>query len=131
MSKKKSKVVGEESHVYDEHGNLEGLYTIDGKEVRRVFGDRKFWEGVDEIVRLYTQINPTEMAVVTAENYQTRQDNKNDFGSDKHNVYRHALSIPHGLYLALIDFEQTLFRNKKTRERFMKRYPNLRSCNTV
>ena len=127
----KGKTIGTESHVYDELGQLEGLWTIDGHKVRNTFGARKYWEGIDEIVRLYRQINPTEMAVTKIENDTQKTDNKNDFGSNDTKVFRHALNIPHGLYYTLIDYDPQLFRNKKTRTAFMKRFPDLRSCITV
>ena len=125
------KKIGEESHVYNTKGELEGLYTIDGAEARRVFGDKKFWQGTDEIIRLYQQINPSEYQYTVAENSLTKQDNKNSFGSNKDNTFRQALSIPYGLYLALIDYEPTIFRDKKKRTNFMKRYPLLRTCEKV
>ena len=128
MAKKK---IGEESHVYNSAGELQGLYTIDGKEVRRVFGNSKFWSGVDEIVRLYTKINPGEMQYATVENNNIKFENTNALGTNKSGSMRQALNLPHGLYLALVDFEPTLFRNKKTREKFMKRFPTLRTCETV
>lgn len=127
----KSKKVGSESHVYDKHGNLEGLYTIDGKKVRQVYGEKRFWDGVDEIIRLYKQLNPSEFQYAIIENTHIRKDNKNQFGGNESGSFRQALNLPFGLYLVLTDFEQTLFRNKKTRTEFMKRYPVLRSCEVV
>lgn len=125
------KQIGEESHVYDSLGNLQGLYTIDGREARRVFGEKRFWEGVAEIVRLYTQINPNEMKVADWENTAIRVENKNKYGSNETKSMRQALNLPHGLYLALTDYEPTLFRNKKTRTEFMKQFPVLRTCDVV
>lgn len=125
------KSIGSESHVYDAKGDLQGLYTIDGAEARRVFGNKRFWQGVEEIVRLYKQINPGEMQAAVIENTNIKFDNNNQYGSTKANTYRQALNLPYGLYLALIDYEPTMFRNKKTREKFMKNYPALRSCETV
>lgn len=120
-----------ESHVYKKDGELAGLYTIDGAEARRVFGNKKFWEGVDEMVRLYTKLHPNEMKTATVENNQIKFENKNRHGSNDSKSMRQALNIPYGLYLVLIDYEVTLFRNKKTRTAFMKRYPHLRACETV
>lgn len=123
--------VGTESHVYDSTGNLEGLWTIDGKKVRAAFGDRKFWEGIDEIIRLYKELNPTEMAATQIENTNIKFTNQNATGSSDSGSTRHALNIPYGLYLVLIDYEPTLIRNKKTRISFMKRYPVFNACQTV
>ena len=125
------KKIGEESHVYNAKGELEGLYTIDGAEARKVFGNKKFWQGVDEIIRLYQKINPSEYQYTVTENAITKHDNKNSFGSNSDNTFRQALSIPYGLYLALIDYEPTIFRDKKMRTSFMKRYPLLRTCEKV
>lgn len=126
-----AKEIGSESHVYNKAGELEGLYLIDGKAARQAFGDSKFWEGVEEVVRLYTQINPGEIQAAIIENTNIRFENNNKFGSDSAGVFRQALNLPYGLHLALTDYEPTLFRNKKTRQAFMKRYPKLRSCETV
>jgi len=120
-----------ESHVYHKDGELAGLYTIDGVEARRVFGNKKFWEGVDELIKLYTQLHPMEMKTASIENAQIKFDNKNKHGSNESKSMRQALNIPYGLYLVLIDYEPTLLRNKKTRTAFMKRYPHLRACETV
>lgn len=120
-----------ESHVYNEDGDLQGLFLIDGVEARKVYGNKRFWEGVDEIVRLYTELNPNEMQGAVVENASIRTNNLNRFGGNESKSMRQALNIPYGLYLPLLDYEKTLFRNKKTREAFMKRYPHLRSCDTV
>lgn len=127
----KSKEVGKESHVYDEHGNLEGLWTIDGHKVRETFGISRFWEGVDEIVRLYKEINPSEFDLALYENTKTKLENHKDTGGNKSGSFRQALQVPYGLYLVLIDYEPRIFRDKKTRENFMKRYPALRSVEVV
>ena len=125
------KSIGNESHVYSNAGELQGLYTIDGAEARRKFGNNKFWEGVDEIVKLYKEINPSEFKAAIIENTNIKYDNKNKHGSNDSKSMRQALNLPYGLYLALTDYEVTLFRNKKTREAFMKRFPALRSCESV
>ena len=131
MNKKRSKEIGKESHVYKDDGELAGLYTIDGFKVREAFGNKKFWQGADEIVRLYTQLNPNEMQVAATENAATKAGNFNDLGTNDSKSMRQALNIPYALYLVLIDYELTLLRNKKTRSAFMKRYPMLRTCNQV
>jgi len=128
---KRSNKAGNESHVYHDDGQLAGLYTIDGVEVRRVFGNKKFWQGVDEIIRLYREINPNEMKYAQVENESIKADNKNKFAGNESGSMRQALNLPYSLYLTLIDFEPTLFRNKKTRTKFMKRYPLLRTCKVV
>lgn len=125
------KTIGTEAHKYDAQGNLEGLYTIDGKKARQTFGSSRFWEGVDEIVRLYKQINPSEFDLAQYENMNVKLNNKNEYGSNESKSFRMVLQLPHGLYLALTDYEQRIFRDKKMRETFMKRYPSLRSCETV
>lgn len=125
------KQLGEEGHIYNANGELEGLYTIDGAKARQEFGDKRFWEGIDEIVRLYTRINPSEMNYAAVENTTIRNQSKNEFNSNDSGSFREALNIPHGLYLALTDYERTLFRSKKTRREFMRRFPALRSCETV
>jgi len=128
--KKKNKEVGKESHVYNDKGDLEGLWTIDGHKARQEFGDRRFWEGVDSIVRLYREINPNEMAVSDYENMDKKLNKGGTGGSDK-GAFREAINLPHGLYLALIDYEPRIFRDKKMRTAFMKRYEFLRSVEVV
>ena len=123
--------MSEESHVYHDNGELAGLYTIDGAEARKVFGNKKFWEGVDECIRLHTQLHPVEMKYATVENSIIRDTNNNEFASNDSSSMRQALNIPHGLYLVLIDYEIRLFRDKKMRTAFMRRYPMLRTCNKV
>ena len=121
----------DEGHIYNVKGELEGLFTVDGKEARRVFGNKRFWEGVTEVISKYSEINPSEMKYAQLENQATRVDNINKFGSNESGSFRHVLNIPYGLYLALIDYEPRLFRDKKTRTEFMKRYPQLRTCEQV
>lgn len=120
----------DENHVY-KNGELAGLFTIDGFKAREEFGNARFWEGVTEMIRLYTEINPNEMKMALIENQTIIADNKDKFGGNESRSMRQALNLPYGLYLALIDYERTLFRNKKTRTAFMKRYPALRSCSVV
>ena len=129
--KKKGKAVGEESHVYNKHGHLEGLYTIDGNKARQEFGDRRFWQGLDEVIRLYREINPSEMAAADYDNIDRKLNNKKATGASEKGAFREAINIPYGLYLVLIDYEPQLFRDKKMRTNFMKRYPSLRSVEVV
>ena len=111
--------------------DIAGLYTIDGFEVRRVFGIKRFWQGVDEIIRLYGELHPNEMILTKVDNELTKKENMNDFGSSTTGAHRKALSLPAGLLLVLKDYEPTIISNKKTRAQFMRRYPHLRACNTV
>lgn len=127
----KSKKIGEESHVYDLQGNLQGLWTIDGRKARQEFGNQRFWEGMDELIRLYGEINPLEMKAAYNENLNTKLNNKSKTGGGKTKTMREALNLPHGLYLVLIDYEPRIFRDKKLRTAFMKRYKNLRSVEEV
>jgi len=120
-----------EGHRYNADGELEGLYTVDGKKAREVHGNSNFWEGVKEVIRYYTEINPSEMKYCTLENSIQRETNKNETGGNDSGSMRQALSLPHGLHLALTDYEPRLFRDKKMRTEFMKRFPHLRTCNKV
>lgn len=117
--------------VYDKQGQIDGLWTIDGKKARQEFGNSRFWEGVDEIVRLYKEINPAEWDANLRMNVDTRLNNNNEFGGNKGGSFRLALNIPHGLYLALTDYEPRIFRDKTKRTAFMKRFNELRACDTV
>lgn len=128
---RRGKEVGTESHVYDAKGNLEGLYTIDGAKARSEFGDRKFWEGVDECIRLYRQLNPSEMDVADYENLDKKLNAHTATRSNASGSTREAINIPYGLYLVLLDYEPQMFRDKKMRQSFMRRYPTLRSCEVV
>lgn len=128
---KKSKIIGQESHVYKDNGDLAGLWTIDGAKARQQFGYDRFWEGMDEIIRLYRQINPGEMDRADYENLDKKLKAKNELGSNDSGSFREAINIPYGLYLVLIDYEPMIFRDKKYRTAFMKRYKNLRSCEKV
>lgn len=128
---KKTKELGKESHVYDKGGNLEGLWTIDGAKAREEFGNKQFWQGVDQILRLYREINPNEMDRADYENIDKKLNNKTATGASKTGSMREAINIPYGLYLVLIDYEPRIFRDKKMRHSFMKRYPALRSIEVV
>lgn len=128
---KKSKAVGSESHVYKEDGQLDGLYTIDGAKARQEFGQSRFWQGVDEIVRLYREINPNEMAAADYDNMDRKLNNNKSTGANDSGSFREVLKLPAGLYYTLIDYEPKIFRDKKTRHQFMKRYPALRSVEVV
>lgn len=128
---KKSKVVGSESHVYNDNGSLAGLYTIDGVKARQEFGNSRFWEGMDEMIRLYREINPGEMEVSDYENMDRKVNAKRSTGANESGSNREAINIPHGLYLVLTDYEPNIFKDKKLRTSFMKRYSFLRSCEVV
>ena len=119
------------AEVYNDTGDLQGLWTIDGKKARGEFGDARFWEGVERIVTLYKEINPADFQAAVDHNAATKLDNINEFGSNKSKSFRQALQLPHGLYVALIDYEPRMFREKKKREEFMKRFEGLRSCNKI
>lgn len=121
----------DKAQVFDTKGNLQGLWTIDGTKARQEFGDSRFWEGVDELVRLYREINPAEMDRADYENLDKKLNNKKDTGSSESGSMREAINIPHGLYLVLTDYEPRIFRDKKMRHAFMKRYPALRSVEKV
>ena len=117
--------------TYDHTGDISGMWTIDGKKAREEFGDSRYWEGVDEIVRLFKELHPAEYDATITATVKERLNNNNEYGSNKGNSFRKALEIPHGLYLALTDYDQRIFRNKKTRTEFMKRFNELRACDTV
>lgn len=121
----------EKAFVNHANGDLAGLWTIDGKKCRDEFGESRFWEGVDEIIRLYQELHPNEYDTAVTENVETRLDNKNKFGSNTSGSTRIALNLPYRLYLTLIDYEPRIFRDKKKRQAFMKRYNALRACDAV
>lgn len=131
MAKKQHKEIGTESHVYDSKGNLDGLWTIDGKKARQVHGDSRFWEGMDELVRLYREINPGEMAAADYDNMDRKLNTNTRTGASKSGSFREALNLPYGLYLVLTDYEPNIFKDKKLRTSFMKRYSSLRSVEVV
>lgn len=113
------------------NNDLAGLWTIDGHEVRRVFGEKKYWQGVDEIIRLYSELHPHEMTVTKVDNEIDRNSASNEFASNKSGSARKALSLPSRLLLVLKDYDPEIIKNKKKRTAFMKRYPFLRACQTV
>lgn len=125
------KAVGYEHIKVGDSGDLEGLWLIDGHKVREHFGDRKYWQGVDEIIRRYTEINPLEMATAKAENDAVKKENRNSFGSNNSGSFRHALNLPYGLLLVLKDFDKDIIQDKKKRQSLMKLYPNLCACEIV
>lgn len=127
----KSKVAGTESHVYNAQGDLDGLWLIDGAKARQEYGNSKFWEGMDEVIRLYREINPNEMDRADYENIDKKLKNTKKTGASKTGSMREAINIPYGLYLVLIDYEPRIFRDKKLRTAFMKRYSALRSVEVV
>lgn len=119
------------AEVLDTSGDLRGLWTIDGAKAREVYGNKRFWEGVSELVRLYSEIHAGDYLAAVEENTETKLNNHNQYGSNESKTVRHSLSIPYGLYLILTDYEPNFFKQKKKREEFMRRFPTLRACDTV
>lgn len=128
---KKVKQAGYEHVTLKQDGEVAGVYTIDGHKVREVFGVKRYWEGVDEIIRLYKEINPNEIAVMEVHNQLERDSKNNEFGSNKAGAVRHALSLPYNLLLVLKDYDKDIIQDKKKRQTLMKRHPILRTCQTV
>lgn len=118
-------------HIVYQGDDIAGLYTIDGFEVRRVFGNKRFWEGMDEIMRLYKELHPHEIDVVSVDNAIQKDKNMNQYGSTQEGVHRLALQIPIGLLNIMKDYEPTIIKDNKLRHAVMKRYPFLRGCHTV
>lgn len=127
----KSKTVGLEHVNYDDRGNIAGLWQIDGNKVREHFGVRKYWQGIDEIIKLYTEMHPNEMAAMTFHNKLEQNDKNKDTGASTSGSYRHALSLPYNLLLVLKDYDKNIISDKKKRTALMKRFPNLRACKVV
>lgn len=128
---KKVKQAGHEHVNLHDNGDIAGLWLIDGHKVREHFGAKKYWQGVDEIIRLYTEIHPNEMQVMGVHNQLERNDAKNQYASNQEGSVRHALSMPYQLYLVLVDYDPQIIKDKKKRAALMKRHPNLRACQTV
>lgn len=120
--------MGAEHHVHRDDGTFIGLYTIDPQKARKQYG---FWEGITEIVREYSRLHPEEMRTIAHHNELTKRTNKDEFGANTAMTLRHCLSLPFGLLNFLEEYEPTLFANKKTRHEFMRRFPALRSCQSV
>lgn len=121
----------EKAIKYDKGGDVEGMWLIDGKKAREEFGNTKYWQGVDKIIEIYKDLHPNEYEAAVLENVDTRLGNHNEFGSNKAKSTRLAINIPHNLYLVLVDYDPRMFRDKKTRENFMRRFNALRACDTV
>lgn len=117
--------------TYDHTGDVSGLWTIDGKKARDEFGDSRYWEGVDKIVDIYKDMHPVDYDAAIRENVDIRLGNHNQYGSNKAKSTRIALNLPYGLYLVLVEYDSRMFRDKKKRETFMKRFNALRACDTV
>lgn len=128
---KKVKQAGYEHIILKDDGEVAGVWTIDGHKVREEFGAKKYWEGIDEIIRLYTKINPNEIAVMNVHNQLERDSQNNEFGSNKAGAIRYALSLPYNLLLVLKDYDKDIIQDKKKRQTLMRRHPQLRTCHTV
>lgn len=128
---KKSKQVGYEHLNVKDDGDVAGLWLIDGHKVRETFGVKRYWQGVDEIIKLYTQLHPNEMQITSVHNQLDRDDKNNEYGSNTSGAVRHALTIPYNLLLVLKDYDRDIIQNKAKRTAFMKRYPQLRACKVV
>ena len=113
----------QEHWVVDKKGNLKGLYSLSGTKAQEIYGKRDIWKAVDEIIRQYAMVHPNEIKEQRVENMLTKQNNFNDFASTESGSFRQALEIPVGLFNILVEYENTLFTNKKTLHTFMKRYP--------
>lgn len=115
-------------HIVAVDGVMLGFHAIDIEAAKRQYG---LWEGVDAIIRAYTQVNPQQMAETLANNKLRRDQLASSTGSWKTKTYRGTISMPLGLTIYLEQFEPTLFKNKKTLHEFMRRYKGLRTCNIV
>lgn len=124
------KPIGSEHLKFDDKGHLLGLYTISGEKARELYGESRFWEGVEHIVQDYMRVNPGEINFTREENKTYRQQNNNEFGSNQTGSFRHALSLPAGLFNSLIEYEPKFFSEKKYIHKFMKLYPVFRACET-
>lgn len=114
--------------VYDDHGEMTGLYSIDVDKAKKLYD---FWEGVDAIVQAYVKIHPKETKAMLALNAETRASNKNEHGTNKAMSQRHALSLPSTLYYKLEEYDPALFDDKKKLHTFMRRYKGFTSCKTI
>lgn len=116
------KQIGQEHWVLDGAGNLKGLFTLSGSKAKELYGTRRYWEGVDHIVRDYARLHPQEVTEQRIENTLTKENNFNEFASNQSGSFRQALEIPVGLYNVLWEYDDQMFNNKKTLHEFMKRY---------
>lgn len=130
MAKKVTKS-GYEHIKLKDSGDIDGLWLIDGHKVRDVFGAKRYWEGIDEIMRLYKEIHPNEWQDMVIHNQLEKDDSKNATGSNQSGAVRHALSVPYPLYLVLHDYDDQIIKDKNKRHLLMKRYPVIRACQTV
>lgn len=89
------------------------------------------WDAVDQAIRDYTDINPTETRAVIVQNAAIRNSNYTKFGSDKEKTMRHGASLPPGLYFKLLQIMPDLFTNKRKLHHFMKVYKGFRTCDTI
>tara|TARA_Y100000361_G_C10886876_1_gene202085 strand:- start:46 stop:405 length:360 start_codon:yes stop_codon:yes gene_type:complete len=117
-----------EHKVYNKDGSLAGLHRIDVDKCKKLYG---YWDGIDALVQAYTMVHPHEMRQAVVENQAVRENNYDAFGAGKQKGLRHGLSLPPGLYHLLNEFDQSLFKDKKKLQKFMRDYKGLRTCKEV
>lgn len=128
---KRGKMVGEEHINFDAHGNVLGLFTIDALKAREHYGAKRYWEGVRELIREYTNLNPIEMQLVIEENTLSRDQSFDEFAGSTAGTFRQAITIPVGLLNLLEQYDPTIITEKRTRHEFMRLFPMLRACRTI
>jgi len=127
MLRKDRQAVGRE-HIVSVGGNVLGYNSIDINSAHQGFD---LWDGVDAVIRAYTKINPSEVALVLADNKLQRQQAASSTGSNKSGTMRSTISLPFGLMLKLDELEPTLLTDKRTLYEFMRRYEGFRTCRVI
>lgn len=115
-------------HLVSVDGTLIGYHAIDVDKAKE---QHSYWEGIDEIIRAYSLINPNEMASIVADNKLQQARATYDTGSNKSGTQRQTVGLPFGLMLALEEYDEELFTNGRKLHEFMRLFPGLRTCRTV
>lgn len=109
----------------DPEGNLKGVWALNTDNAT---GGR--WAMIDQVIREYTQLHPSEMEMLVYEN-KAISDSRNAHAASENKSIRWGISVPAGLLFALERVEPMLFVEKPLYHEFLKRYKGLRICKVV
>jgi len=123
----RSKAPGTEHLMLDEHGRVVGLYSLNTDSLEGI----DTWTAVDQVIKEYSVLNPSEIQLQILQNKETRNTNYNKWGSGKSKAMRHGVSIPAGLLFKLERVMPDLFQDRRKTREFMRRYKGFRTCEAI
>jgi hypothetical protein len=116
-----------EEHWKVRDGNFLGLYALKSEHAKGL--DK--WERIDDIVRAYTQLHPTEVELTVRENQAQKKEQLNMWGATKDKSLRQGLAIPAGLLFAIEQVYPEVFSEKPELHKFMRKFQGFTVCETV